>query len=197
LLQLPEALLISQTNTMKILNLTIDKKHICYTYLINDGKDSETEKSEKCPEAPLAELGTSFANLNPVVCAIMGFPPSYGDGLSVYKISLCHTKAGMRSVKMKFTKVIDMTGGELHKIDTPFVRIDMPSDGESGSREMKDAHVRLVELALIEISRYIGGERSQQLLNFDETKKGLNALAQKGAADLLDFPVQEKKGKKA
>jgi len=178
---------------MKILNLTIDKKHICYTYLINDGTDGETEKSEKCPEAPLAELGTSFANLNPVVCAIMGFPPSYGDGLSVYKVSLCHTKAGTRSVKMKFTKVIDMTGGELHKIDTPFIRIDLPSDGESGSRELKDGHVHLVELALKEISRYISGERSQTLLNFSETKAGLNALAQKGQNDLLEFPPAKSK----
>lgn len=180
---------------MRIQSLIIDRKHITYTHTVNVGQDDETETSDTCKQAPLPELTNAFGALNPVICTIMGWPMSYGEGLNVFKIQLSHTKHGTRSACFKVEKVIEITGGLPHKMTTPFVRIDEPADGESGKRELKDAHVHLVELALIEVSRYISGERSQQTLNFNEGKAGINTLADKGRDDenqgVINFPEAE------
>lgn len=165
---------------MRIQSLIIDKKHITYTHTVNVGQDDETETSDTCKQAPLPELTNAFGALNPVVCTIMGWPMSYQEGMSVYKIQLSHTKHGTRSACFKLEKIIELTGGEPHKMTTPFVRIDEPADGESGKRELKDSHVHLIEQALFEVSRYISGERSQMTLDFKETKGGLNAMADLG-----------------
>jgi len=190
---------------MRIQSLILDRKAITYTYTTNVGQDNETETSDTCKQEPLPELPESFAHLNPVVCTIMGWPMSYQEGMTVYKVALSHTKLGTRSVCFKLEVPIEINGGEMHKMTTPFIRIDDPADGESGKRELKDAHVSLIEKALLEISRYISGERSQQTLNFDEASKGLNALADLGRddedQDALNFevlpPAASKRGSKA
>lgn len=176
---------------MRISSLTIEKKHVLFDYIVNAGGEAESKKTEECPEAPLPELTEAFALLPAIVCKVMGWSKDYVSGLSVYKIGMSYTKLGTRSAQFKFTKSIDTVGGELHKMITPFVRIDPPSDGESGKQELTDAEVKIVDKVIFECSRYISGERAQALLALESKTAGdgINALAGKGANELELSPV--------
>lgn len=175
---------------MQLKYLNLSRKAINFGVVVNaDSQDSNVSSEERdvtAHEAPLPELSDAFSALAPVVCAICEFAPDYMDGLSVSKLTISTTKAGTRSVKFKATKQLECRKDFLWKIETPMVQIDKPADGESGQIDIEDKkHLKLVLTAIKEAERYANGERSQQLLNFDEAKAALQETADIGAKDLL------------
>lgn len=169
---------------MRLCSLELDKKHVIFEYAVNCDTEAESKKGEECPEAPLPELNEAFNSMAPIVCRIFGWQKEYAVGISVYRLAMSYTKHGTRSVVLKFTKSIESTGGEPFKMATPSVRIDPPSDGENGKQEVTESDREAIKALIFECERYIGGDRSQQLLNFKEAKAALQATADKGA-DLL------------
>lgn len=170
---------------MRLCDLTLEKKHVIFKYAVNVNTEAESTKSEECPEAPLPELSEKFNLIPRIVCKIMGWPVKYATAMNVYRIALSYTKHGTRSVSFKFEKSIETIGGEMHKMTTPLVRIDAPADGESGKRELTEEEVATIEELIFECERYIGGDRSQQMLNFKEAKAALNATADIGSRDMF------------
>jgi len=172
--------------------LSIGRKAITFGVTVNPNPEDEGVATEErtivAHEAPLPELTSSFAKLAAVFCEIMEFDPSYADGLNVTRIGLSYTKQGTRSIRFRATKQLECRRDYLHKMDCPMVQIDKPAEGESGEVDLKDKkHVKLVTAAIKAAEDYANGKRSQTLLNFDEAKAGLQALADKGK-DL--FPAE-------
>lgn len=171
--------------------LSIGKKAIKFGVTLNPDTDDESVAKEErniiAHEAPLQDLTNAYAALAPVFCGILELPDEYATGLNVTRISVSTTKHATRSVKMFATKQLESRSEFLHRMDCPFVQIDEPADGESGQIEVPDKrHLNLIYAALHEAGRYAAGERSQDLLNFDEAKKGLQAIADIGARDMFD-----------
>lgn len=169
---------------MRINSITIKEDLVVFSYTVNENSDGASKKSEECPEAPLPELSDKFKALPKIACSIMEWPAKYAVGMDVFKLALRYTKYGTRSVQFKLAKAVEMAAGKPPKITTPWVRIDKPQDGESGSVDLTESQVATIDEAIFEISRYISGERSQQLLNFDQAKAGLQAVADLGKLDL-------------
>lgn len=170
---------------MQLRNLSIGRKAIKFSVTLNPESDDETvateERSITAHEAPLPELTAAFAKLSPVFCDILEVEPAWADGLSIIRIAISYTKAGTRSVKFRATKQLECRKDYLHVIDAPFVQIDAPADGESGEVDIEDKkHLKLITNAILQAERYAQGERSQQLINFDDAKAALNAVADKG-----------------
>ncbi|MCE5310474.1 MAG: hypothetical protein LLG20_22785 [Acidobacteriales bacterium] len=170
--------------------LSLGRKAINFGIVLNPDSDDETNATEErritAHEAPLPELSEAFAKLAPVVCEILELEPSWADGLSVTRIAISYTKAGTRSVKFKCTKQLECRKDYLWKLDTPMCQVDKPADGESGQIDIEDKkHLKLVLNAIKEAERYAKGERSQQLLNFDEAKAALQATADIGGRDMF------------
>ena len=164
---------------MQLRTFSIGRKAIVFDVTLNPNPDSEVDATEErritAHEAPLITLTNSFAALGAVFCAIMEVPADYSTGLSITKITVTTTKGGTRSIKLRGKKQLDTRTGLLHPIDTPFVQIDKPADGESGEIQLDKKLVTLVCKALKEAEGYASGKRSQQLLNLDEDKEALNA----------------------
>ena len=164
---------------MELRTLSIGRKAIVFDVTINPNPDSEVVSTEErritAHEAPLVTLTNSFAALGPVWCSIMEVSPDYVTGLTITKITVTRTKGGTRSVAFRAKKQLDVRKDYLHVIDSPFVQIDKPADGESGEVQIESKFVKLVCKALLEAEKYARGERSQTLLNLDETKDALNA----------------------
>lgn len=175
------------TNTMELQYLSIGRKSVQFCVVVNPNsqEDAEEERKITAHEAPLPELSAAYDKLGKVFCEIMELPEDYQEGLSVYRISISYTKAGTRSVRFWATKQLDCRRDFLHKIESPMVQIDKPEDGESGEVQIDKKHVDLVTKAIHEAERYANGERSQQLLNFDEAKAALQSVADIGKGDML------------
>lgn len=191
---------------MTLRYLSLGRKAIKFGITLNANPENDTVAMEErniiAHEAPLQELTNAYAKLAPVFCEILELDPSYADGLNITRVSVSTTKHGTRSVKMFATKQLECRKDFLHRMDCPFVQVDPPADGESGSVDISDKkHLELVMDALTEAERYANGERSQQLLGFDDGVTGINALAEKGRnadeGDFLDFEVEAKKTRKA
>lgn len=164
-------------------------KAIKFVRLVNPGSESpsapEEEQAITTHEAPLPELDAALAALKPVVCEVMGLQKEYAIDMTVYRFQVSTTKHGTRAVQLRFKKAIETIGGGLHPMATPFFKIDAPADGESGKMEVKPKSAELVKTAIREAERYSNGERSQTLLNFDDAKAALNAVAKIGADDMF------------
>lgn len=162
----------------------LGRKAITFSIVLNPDTEDDTVSQEErktiAKEAPNPELPEAFSNLAPIVCRILETSGEWVEGLSVFKLRLSHTKHGTRSVSFKFKKAINATGGMLHSLETPFVRIDKPADGESGDIEVSLDEKRDIERAIQECLRYANGERSQQILDMETASQGINALAELG-----------------
>jgi len=173
---------------MQLQFLSIGRKAITFGVVVNPDPKNESVATEErtivAHEAPLADLSNSYANLAPVFCDILEVEPSWTDGLSIYRMSISHTKAGTRSVRFFATKQLNCRRDFLHKVQSPMVQIDKPADGESGEVQLDKKQVNLVLKAIKAAEDYANGKRSQSLLNFDEAKAALQATADKGK-DLL------------
>jgi len=171
---------------MQLNSIILGRKAITFVALYNreseDPHNATEERKVVAPEAPLPELNTDFAALSPVICRIMEFPKEYATGMSVFKMAISRTKQGTRSVAFKFKKALDAIGGEMHTLETPFIRIEKPADGESGRMEVTPDEQDLIYEAMAEAMRYAEGDRSQAILSLEDAKakEGLNALADKG-----------------
>lgn len=169
--------------------ISIGLKAIIFDITLNPGSTDESvaveERRVTAHEAPLPELTAAFGKLPPVFCEILELPADYQTGISIYKMAISRTKAGTRSVKLWAKKQLESRTDYLHTMFTPVVQIDKPADGESGEVQVKDKkHVALLLKALHEAERYAKGERSQQILNFNEAKAALNATADQGQQQL-------------
>jgi hypothetical protein len=172
----------------------------------NPNNEDETVATEErniiAHESPLPELTDAYSRLAPAFCEILELGSEYATGLNVFRMSVSTTKAGTRSVKMFATKQLESRSDYLHRMDCPFVQIDPPADGESGSVEVTNkAHLELIMDALTEAERYAAGERSQTTLGFDDAVTGINALAEKGRnadegqGEFVDFAAAKKNRK--
>jgi hypothetical protein len=186
-------------NTMQLKSLSIGRKAIKFVRVLNPDSDDDTVSTEEhavtAKEAPLPELHEAFSKLPQVVCSIMGWPQDFAAEMIVTKLSMSYTKHETRSVAFVFNVPIYAVGGHRHTMDSPFVRIDKPADGESGDLEVTEEQAELIETAIREAERYAKGERSQQVIDFETASKGLNALADLGRDDddgLEMFPAETK-----
>lgn len=173
---------------MELKFLSIGRKAITFGVTVNPNPDNESvsieERSITAHEAPLPELVNAYAKLAPVFCEILELEPSWADGLSIYRMSISHTKAGTRSVRFYATKQLECRRDFLHKVQSPMVQIDKPADGESGEVQLDKKMIALVSKAIKAAEDYANGKRSQSLLNFDEAKAALQATAEIGQREL-------------
>ena len=146
---------------------------------INDLVESKITAKEE----PLESLSKAWDGLKKVFISILELPDDYVDGLTVTTMSIRRTKAGTRSVTMEATKQLECRQSFLHTITTPCVQIEPSADGESGAVEIETKLALAVMKAIHESERYMEGERSQQLLDFDKAKAGLRAVADRGKDD--------------
>ncbi|MDB6080163.1 MAG: hypothetical protein JWO82_3910 [Akkermansiaceae bacterium] len=164
---------------MELKSFTLGRKVIKSHVVFNPGSEDpaapQSETSTSTAEKPLPECYEAFGALRPVACEVMGWAKSYVEGLDITKLSLTVTKNGTRAVSLGLQKALDTIGGHLHPMATPFFKIDPPGDGESGKLEVSPKSAELVKTALREAERYIEGERSQQILDFDGDKTAANA----------------------
>ena len=169
---------------MQLKSLSIGRKAIKFVRVLNPDSDDDTVSTEEhavtAKEAPLPELSEAFSRLPKVVCSIMGWPQDYAAEMIVNKLSMSYTKHETRSVAFVFNVPIYTVGGFRHTMDSPFVRIDKPADGESGDLEVTYEQAELIEAAIREAERYAKGERSQQVIDFETASKGINAIADLG-----------------
>ena len=174
---------------MELKSLSVGRKAIIFNVTINPESTDDTAAVEErritAHEAPLPELTAAFQKLGPIFCDILELPVDYASGLNVDRITVTRTKGGTRSVAFRATKQLDVRTDYLHTLTTPYVQIDKPADGESGDVQVEKKHVNAIVKALNECERYANGERSQQLLYFDEAKAALQATADVGAGDMF------------
>ena len=160
---------------------------IKFARVVNPGSESPSAPEEQqcitTHEAPLPELDEAFGALKSVVCEIMGFQKDYAVDMHVYRLQVSMTKNGTRAVQLRYKKSLETIGGQQHPGSTPFFKIDLPADGESGQMEVKPKSAELVKSAIRAAEDYSNGKRSQTLLNFDDAKAALNATAAMGARD--------------
>lgn len=170
---------------MQLNNIAIGPKAIVMAVVVNpqieetDTKDI-IESKITAREEPLPSFSKAMAALPAVVAEILETGPAWIEGLTLTKLTIRRTKSGTRSVILSCTKQLEVRRDFLHPIETPCVQIDPASEGESGGVELDAKLAKAITKAIHEAERYMSGERSQKLLNFDEAKDGLNALADKG-----------------
>lgn len=203
---LPKPTTRKKQQPMTLRYLSIGRKEIKFGYTLNPQPDNENVAREEhdivAHEAPLPELTNAYSKLAAVLCEINEWPAEYAAGLIVHRITVSTTKHGTRSVKLFAKKQLEKRRDYLHPFTSPYCQIDEPADGESGQIDIDNtAHLEIVLEALEQAERYANGERSQQLLGFDDGVTGINALAEKGrnadGGDFLDFEVEAKKTRKA
>ncbi len=117
-------------------------------------------------DAPLPAFDEALQSLGPVAALALGCPSSYADNVNVDGFSLSYTENGTRSVVISFTKPL-LQGTAEHKMKTPTVQIE--DDKTTGERrQCTPNHAERVIEAIKQAQRYVGGERSQQVLGFEE-----------------------------
>lgn len=114
----------------------------------SDPVKAEERRNIVCKEEPLPELKEAISKLSSVFCEIMGFPKDYTTGLAISRIEISRTKHGTRAVRLKGRKNLDTIGGELHPLVAPFVKIDKPTEGESGDVLIGKAAVTKINNAI-------------------------------------------------
>lgn len=163
------------------------RKNIIFRRTINPGSENpsapEEEEKRTCHEKPLPELDSALQALRPVAVFVGRHEKKALGDIVITGLDISYTKHGTRAVLIKYSLSTDTAiSGTPEKKKAGYFRIDPPGDGESGSVAISEAHCELVKTALRECERYTEGERSQQLLDFDDDQasEGINALATKG-----------------
>lgn len=170
---------------MELNSFHITPKAIVFNMTLNPNSSDSVRAEERrtivCKEEPLPELKEAISKLATVFCEVMALPKEYSADLHINRIEISRTKHGTRAVCLKGKKNLDTIGGELHPFVAPFVKIDKPTEGESGDVLIGKDAVKRINKAIQECERYANGERSQQIINFEEASAGINAIADKGA----------------
>jgi hypothetical protein len=173
---------------MQLNSITLDAKAVIMKVVANKETDDCNDLIESkitAREEPLASLTKAWNALPGVFCEIMELDNSYTEGLTITKLSIRRTKQGTRSVILEATKQLECRSEFLHTMSTPCVQIDKAADGESGAVQLEKKLCDKVHKAIHEAERYMEGERSQTLLNFDDAKAALQATADLGKGDML------------
>jgi hypothetical protein len=168
-------------------SISIDNKAVIMRVTANKETDDTNDVVESkitAKEEPLPSLTKAWNSLPAVFCEIMELPPEYTEGLVITRLAIRRTKQGTRSVILHATKQLEWRSEFLHKISAPCVQIDQAADGESGAVQLEKKLCKAITTAIHESERYMSGERSQTMLNFDEAKAALQATANQGK-DLL------------
>lgn len=172
---------------MQLNSISFDGRAIVMKVTSNKETDNnnDTVNSEViAKEEPLPSLTKAWNALPAVFCEIMEYDPSYAEGLSITRLAIRRTKQGTRSVILEAKKQLECRHAHLHPMDAPCVQIDESADGESGPIQIDKKLCKALTKAIHESERYLAGERSQTMLNFDEGKAALQATADQGK-DLL------------
>lgn len=173
---------------MQLNSISIDNKAVIMKVVANKETDDSNDLVESkvtAKEEPLATLTKAWAALPAVFCEIMELDPSYTEGLTITRLSIRRTKQGTRSVILHATKQLECRSEFLHKMISPCVQVDKAADGESGAVQLEKKLCTAITKAIHESERYMGGERSQTLLDFDEAKAALQATADTGSKDMF------------
>lgn len=168
---------------MQLNSISIDTKAIIMKVVANKETDDTNDIIQStitAKEMPLDSLTKAWSKLPQVFCEIMEVDKSYVEGLVITKLSISRTKHGTRSVILSGTKQLECRSEFLHPMSTPCVQIDKSADGESGPVQLEKKLCDIVTRVIHECERYMGGERQQVMLDFEQAKAGLNALADKG-----------------
>lgn len=184
---------------MQLNSISIDNKAVIMRVVANKETDDTNDVVESkitAKEEPLDSLTKAWSNLPVVFCEIMELTETdakgknhypYANGLVITKMSIRRTKQGTRSVILHATKQLECRSGHLHKISTPCVQVDKATDGESGAVEIDKKWAEMVHKAIHESERYMSGDRSQTMLDFDQAKAALQATADLGRDQELGF----------
>jgi len=169
---------------MQLNSISIDAKSVIMRVVANKESGDESndliESKITAKEEPLPSLTKAWAALPAVFCEIMELPKEYTEGLTITRMAIRRTKQGTRSVILHATKQLECRSEFLHEISCPCVQVDKAADGESGAVQLEKKLCTAILKAIHESERYLSGDRSQTLLNFDEAKAGLQAVADKG-----------------
>lgn len=169
---------------MELKSISIDPRAIILRVVANSESGDDTkdliESKITAPEEPLPSFSKAFEALPSVFCEILEVGKEWAQGLVITKLTISRTKHATRSVTLYGTKQLECRAQFLHRVSTPMVQIDKAADGESGAVVLEKKLVAAIARAVLEAEKYMNGERSQQLLDFDQAKAGLQALADKG-----------------
>ncbi len=117
-------------------------------------------------DAPLESFDKALQALAPVVAKVMNCDPDWTDKVEVISLAVTHTENGTRSAVVNFTKQL-LAGTTVHPMKTPSFRID--DDKKTGEkREVTPGHAERVVDMIKEAQKYVGGDRSQTVLGFEE-----------------------------
>jgi hypothetical protein len=168
---------------MQLNSISIDNKSVIMRVTANKETDDTNDVVESkitAKEEPLPTLKKAWEVLPSVFCEIMELDASYTEGLVITRMAIRRTKQGTRSVILHATKQLECRSEFLHEISAPCVQVDKAADGESGSVQLEKKLCNAITKAIHEAERYMSGERSQTMLDFDTAKAALNATADKG-----------------
>lgn len=184
---------------MQLNSISIDNKAVIMRVVANKETDDSNDIIESkitAKEEPLDSLTKAWAQLPMIFCEIMELTETdakgktlypYASGLVITKMAIRRTKQGTRSVILHATKQLECRRDFLHLISSPCVQIDPSSDGESGGVEIDKKLADKVTKAIHESERYMAGDRSQTLLDFESGKAALQATADLGRDQELGF----------
>lgn len=129
---------------------------------------STRELEETAHEAPLPAFDDALQALSGVAANILGCPKEWTKGITVVALGLTYTEQGIRSAQVSFVKEMKAIEDGLHPMKTPFFQIDDGKTPAQGRRQCAKGHAEQVIEFIKEAQRYANGERSQQLLKFEE-----------------------------
>lgn len=132
---------------------------------------SHEEQEIKAHEAPLPAFDECLQSLAAVAAKCLECTPEWAKTASVMSVGVSYTEHGIRSAQIALVKTINATNS-LHALKTPFFQIDDGKTPDQGRRQCTPKHAELVADFLKEAQRYAAGERSQQLLNFEDDDSG-------------------------
>lgn len=175
---------------MQLNSISIDNKAVILKVVANKETDDNNDLVESkitAKEQPLQSLTDAWAELTEAFVSIMELPATYKEGLVITRLSIRRTKQGTRSVILHATKQLECRSEFLHKMICPCVQVEPSTDGESGAVHIEGEICESILTAIHESERYMSGERSQTLLDFDSAKAALNATADLGRDQELGF----------
>ncbi len=132
---------------------------------------SFSEMKEKTHEAPLPAFDAALQALGRVAGVVMGAGADWGgQGVEVTGVAMSYTEHGVRSAQVLFTKQL-LGGASTHPMKTPVFQMDDGKSADQGKRQCAPKHAEAIADFLKEAQRYAAGERSQELLDFQDDEE--------------------------
>lgn len=128
---------------------------------------SSSEFEETAHEAPLPAFDEALQALADAVVNVMELGQGYKKGLTVTGIALSYTNSNVRTAVISFVKEFNATSSS-HPMKTQAFQIDDGKKADDGRRQCAKKHAEAIVDFIKQAQRYAAGERSQQLLKFEE-----------------------------